>query len=98
MMWSFPTLRLLLVLPAIALLAGALLVLVASPPAQAQPAAAGSAVSAAFTFDATAQAFDSFQASTPAFLNRATMLDYGQGVWLLLARAPPGSSPRLRHR
>ena len=45
-------------------------------------AALGDALAALFTFNAASQQFLTYSPSAPAFLNSATVLNYGDGVWI----------------
>ena len=55
----------------------------------------GTALNAAFIWDAETQAFLSFTPGRPDFLNSAQTIDYGDGVWIDVARDATWSQPAL---
>ena len=55
----------------------------------------GDAVITLYTWDAASQRFLSFSASGPAFLNTATALEHGQGLWIQVSRALAWPQPSL---
>lgn len=50
----------------------------------------------AFTWDTDAQTFLSYGADRPAFLNTATTVNYGDGVWINVSRAVTWQQPALQ--
>ena len=56
-------------------------------------AALGDALEVLFTWDAAAQQFRRYSLAGPAFLNDATTLDFGDGVWLQVSRRTAWAQP-----
>ncbi|HJN92158.1 MAG TPA: hypothetical protein QGF05_05470 [Dehalococcoidia bacterium] len=53
----------------------------------------GDALRALFTYDGTNQVFRSFRPALPAALNSATTLNFGDGVWIQVARDAAWDQP-----
>ena len=58
----------------------------------------GDVLVTAFTYDAAAQRFRSYRPGAASFLNTATTLAYGDGVWLQVSEPVVWSQPRCRSR